>query len=157
MLSAWYGGSGRDRGNGGGAVLVGLAAMALYWVLSLFVLGLSRFREYYADQFAVRFVEDGRRKLAEGLAKIVSATGRLKLRDERAVGNTAFKALFISDPNHATEDVALISRSGFRATDSQLVEQVLAQKVTGADRFLELFSSHPNIVKRLQALQAPLR
>ena len=54
------------------------------------------------------------------------------------------------------EDVALISRSGFHTSDSRLVQQVLTQKVTSADRFLELLSSHPNIVKRLRALQAPL-
>lgn len=154
MASAWYGG--RDRNNGGGAVAVGLAAMALYWVLTLFVLGLSRLREYYADQFAVRFVEDGARKMAEGLAKIVSSTGRLKARSQTAVGNTAFRALFISDPNHATDDVALIARSGFLTTDSQLVQQVLTQRVTRADRFLEVLSTHPNIVKRLRALKAPV-
>jgi len=40
MLSAMFGGYGR-RGGGGG-MLIGLAAMAAYWVLSIIVLGLSR-------------------------------------------------------------------------------------------------------------------
>ena len=37
--------------------------------------------------------------------------------------------------------------------DQKLVEDVLRKEVTAADRLAELFSTHPNIVKRLKALQ----
>jgi Zn-dependent protease with chaperone function len=34
-----------------------------------------------------------------------------------------------------------------------LVEETLGKEVTAFDRLAELFSTHPNIVKRLKALQ----
>jgi Zn-dependent protease with chaperone function len=43
--------------------------------------------------------------------------------------------------------------AGARMADQKLVAQVLRKEVTFFDRLGELFSSHPNIVKRLKALQ----
>lgn len=149
MISSMLGG--RDR-NAGGAVLVGFASLAIYWVLTLLVMGLSRLREYYADQHAVRTVDDGARKLAEGLAKITLYSSRYKLQ-RGGVGNLgAFKALFISDPDRADQDEITLARSRFGKTDAQLVRELLSRRVTAADRFAELFSTHPNVVKRLRAL-----
>jgi len=151
MISAMWGG--RDR-NAGGAALIGFASLAIYWLLTLLVMGLSRLREYYADQHAVRTVDDGARKLAEGLAKITFYSGRYKLQ-RGGVGNLgAFKALFISDPDRADQDELLLARSRFGKTDAQLVQEILSRRITAADRFLELFSTHPNIVKRIRALVA---
>jgi len=48
--------------------------------------------------------------------------------------------------------VAIAASRMFR-TDQQLVEEILSRKVTALDRVLEVFSTHPNVVKRLQALQ----
>lgn len=45
--------------------IMGIAAMALYWILSIFVLSLSRIREYYADLHVVKTVYGGARKLSE--------------------------------------------------------------------------------------------
>jgi Zn-dependent protease with chaperone function len=64
----------------------------------------------------------------------------------------AFKALFITDPDRAKVDSAELSMMS--AADSQkLVQDILAKKLTTADRILEILSTHPNIVKRLKALQ----
>lgn len=156
MLSSWYGGS-RSRNNSGAAVLVGFAAMALYSVLSLFVLGLSRLREYYADQHAVRHVSDGGRKLSEALAKIVTYTGLARRGQKGNAGNASFKTLFVSDPDTASKDIALLAQAGFAQSDRELVAQVMGRKITSADRLIELFSTHPNIVKRLRAIRAPSR
>lgn len=151
MISSMWRSRERDAG---GAALIGLASLAIYWVLTLLVMGLSRFREYYADQHAVRTVDEGARKLAEGLAKITLYTGRYKLRSG-GVGNLgAFKALFISDPDRADQDELLLARSRFGKSDAQLVQEILSRKITTADRILELFSTHPNIVKRIRALVA---
>lgn len=151
MISSMWRSRERDAG---GAVLIGFASLAIYWVLTLLVMGLSRLREYYADQHAVGTVDDGARKLAEGLAKITLYTGRYKLQ-RGGVGNLgAFKALFISDPDRADQDELMLARSRFGKSDAQLVQEVLSRKVTAADRFIELFSTHPNIVKRIRVLVA---
>jgi len=153
MLSAWYGGGRQREGGGAAPVLIGIACMAIYWILTLFVLALSRLREYYADQRSASVVEDGARKLSEALAKIVASTGKMK-RHRREVGNvSSFKALFIEDPDSAERDQIAISGTRMFKTDQQLVQEILSRKVSGLDKLLELLSTHPNIVKRLQALQ----
>lgn len=154
MLSGMWGG--RNR-NTGGAVLIGIAAMALYWILSLFVMGLSRLREYYADQHAVRTVDDGARKLSEALAKITISAGRYKLRHGNTGGTSSFKALFISDPDHADQDEVLLAKSRLGKSDSDLVRKIVSRKVTTGERLMELFSTHPNVVKRLRALGSASR
>jgi Zn-dependent protease with chaperone function len=64
----------------------------------------------------------------------------------------AFKALFIADPDHAEADsVAISTLSG--QGDQRLVQELLSRKLTTVDRVIEVFSTHPNIVKRLKTLQ----
>lgn len=153
MMSAAYGRGDRREGGGGFAVLIGLASMVAYWVLTLFVLGLSRMREYYADQTSATSIDDGPRKLSEALAKITASTGRVKARGSNLGGASSFKALFISDPDSAVRDQAALAASRMVSADRRLVEEIVSRKVSTLDRALELFSTHPNIVKRLQALQ----
>ncbi|MEM2936704.1 MAG: zinc metalloprotease HtpX [Candidatus Bathyarchaeia archaeon] len=156
MYSVYYGGS-RQRREGGGeglAMLIGVLSMVVYFVLTLFIMGLSRLREYYADSHSASIVEDGPRKLSEGLAKIVSKTGRMRVRrQEEAFALNGFKSLFISDPDTAEVDSAQIAYYAPEFSDEALVERLLRKKVTGADRLMEIFSTHPNITKRLRALR----
>jgi heat shock protein HtpX len=142
----------RRDDSGGGAAIIGMISLFLYWILTLFTMYLSRLREYYADNHSVTIVEDGERKLSEGLAKIVHASGRTKKRTPRSGQLSSFKALFISDPDKAASDAQALTRRG--ASDSRLVDEMLQREITGVDRLLELFSTHPNIVKRLKALQS---
>jgi heat shock protein HtpX len=127
--------------------------MAIYWVLTMFMLYLSRLREYFADRHSANVVDEGSRKLSEALAKIQYSTGRMKRVNKQAGNFSSFKALFISDPDRAQTDTIAIAQARGYATDQGLVEEVLRKQVTSADRLLELFSTHPNIVKRLKALQ----
>jgi len=144
---------GRDD-RGSGAVLIGLASLVVYFVLTLFTLYLSRLREYFADRHSASVVEDGPRKLSVGLAKIVNSTHKLKhARPNAAGGHSSLKALFISDPDRAEADSMALSKATGGAGDRMLVEEVLRKQVNTADRLVELFSTHPNIVKRLKALQ----
>jgi len=158
LYSAYFGGYyGRDRRGGGSglAILIGMASMAVYLVLLLFALGLSRLREYYADRHSASIVEDGPRKLSEGLAKIVSKTRRMKTHHQKEDFTfNSFKTLFISDPDRAERDATEIAHYTSTPSDQGLVERLLKRKVTTADRIMEIFSTHPNITKRLAALQA---
>lgn len=149
LLSSMYGGRSRNE-NAGGVALIGMAGLFMYWLLTLFTLYLSRLREYYADRHSAQIVDDGRRKLSEGLAKIVYSSKRMK-KTARTAQFSSFKALFISDPDKAEKDSRALTQFGM--SDRKLVETMLKRRVTGVEKFLELFSSHPNIVKRLRVLQ----
>lgn len=153
MMSSYYGGTQDKESRGGGAILIGMASMVIYYVLNLLVLGLSRLREYYADQNSVSTVDDGARKLSEALAKIVSSSSKMKLQRQAPGSLNSFKALFIDDPDSATRNQLAISNTRMFKADQQLVQEILSKKVTATDQMMELFSTHPNIVKRLQALQ----
>ncbi len=143
--------SARDRDRGSGLAAIGALSMVLYFVMTLLSLHLSRLREYYADRHSVEVVDDGTRKLSEGLAKIVTYTGRMRLTGH-ARGISSFKALFIADPDTAGKDTAEVLT--YRQTsDQELVRNILLKTPSGFDSFVELFSTHPNIVKRLIALQ----
>jgi len=143
----------RREGGSGGAAAVGIISFLMYFILTLFTLYLSRLREYFADRHSASIVEEGPRKLSEGLAKIVDSTHRIK-HSRRNVGTVgSFKALFISDPDKAEADSAAISKAVGYRTDQRLVEDVLRKNVTALDQLVELLSTHPNIVKRLRALQ----
>ena len=152
MLSGMFGGNQKNQGSG---AAIGVVFMAFSWIMNLFILNLSRLREYYADRHSASIVDGGSQKLSTGLAKIVNATknmsgmGRTK---QQTKNLTAFKALFITDPNHANLDSAELSAMS-PGNSQKLVQEILSKKLTTGDRILEIFSTHPNIVKRLKALQ----
>jgi heat shock protein HtpX len=126
--------------------------MAFAWILNMFILYLSRLREYYADRHSATIVENGQQKLSSGLAKIVQATKNMGKAKKQTANLNAFKALFITDPDRAETDSMALSAAKVSG-DAKLVQEILSQKLTAVDRFIELFSTHPNIVKRLTALQ----
>jgi len=149
----YYGGGRNRRGNGSLLALIGFLSIAVYWILTLFTLYLSRLREYYADRHSASIVPEGARKLSEGLVKIVHSTTRMRRRYSNMGGLSSFKALFISDPDSAEKDSIELSKVGVLRSDSELVAEYLRRKVTLLDQIAELFSTHPNIIKRLRALQ----
>jgi len=149
MLSSMYRGR---REEGGGGALLGIGFMAFSWILNMFILYLSRLREYYADRHSALIVDDGPRKLSEGLAKIVNTTKNMRRTRRDTQHLSAFKALFIADPDHADTDSMAISAMA-ASSDQKLVQEILSKKLTTIDRIIEIFSTHPNIIKRLKALQ----
>jgi len=151
FLSSMY--RSRDERGSGAAAVIGIASLVMYFILTLFTLYLSRLREYFADRHSTSIVEDGSRKLSEGLAKIVNSTHRMKHARRDVGSHSSFKALFISDPDRVESDSAAMSQAVGYRTDQRLVEGVLRREITTVDRLAELFSTHPNIVKRLRALQ----
>jgi heat shock protein HtpX len=152
MLSGMYRGR---RDDSGGAALIGIGFMIFSWVLNLFILYLSRLREYFADRHSVSVVDNGAQKLSTGLAKIVNTTRKVndatKNQKDKPNAN-AFKALFIADPDRASVDSAELAAMNAPG-DQKLVQEIISQKLTFADKLVEALSTHPNIVKRLRALQ----
>jgi len=151
-LSYQAGYSRRDRERGSGLAAIGSLSMIFYFALLFLTLQLSRLREYYADRHSVEVVDDGARKLQEALAKIVTYTGRARL-SGRVQGLSSFKSLYIADPDTAERDTAQIQRSYARTSDEALVQEILSREPSAFDTFVEMFSTHPNIIKRLRALQ----
>jgi heat shock protein HtpX len=150
LISAMYGGQKRE-GNGGGAIL-GLGFMAFSFVLNLFILNLSRTREYYADRHSASIVPNGSQKLSTGLAKIVNASKNIGRNKNQTKNLSAFKALFITDPERAHADSAEIAAMS-HPEGQKLVQEILSRRLTTLDRIAEVLSTHPNIIKRLKALQ----
>jgi heat shock protein HtpX len=143
------------RDDSGGSALIGIGFLIFSWILNLFILYLSRLREYYADRHSVSVVDGGAQKLSTGLAKIVKNTRKVnatrKTHQEKPNSN-AFKALFIADPDRASIDSVELASLEVQS-DQRLIQEIAARKLTFADKLLEAFSTHPNIVKRLRALQ----
>ncbi len=152
MWSGMLGGGGR-KNSGGDSAVIGIGFMAFSWILALFTLYLSRLREYYADRHSASIVQDGAHKLSTGLVTIVEEShaqmGRGKKDDKKT--NTAYKALFIADPEHANEDSAELHERNI-ANKEDLLRDTLAKQPSSGEKFIEVFSTHPNIIKRLRAL-----
>jgi heat shock protein HtpX len=152
MLSGMYRGR---RDDSGGAALIGIGFMIFSWVLNLFTLYLSRLREYYADRHSVSVVDNGAQKLSTGLAKIVSTSRKVNdayKAQQKKPNSNAFKALFISDPDRASADSVELAAMNAQS-DQKLVQEILSKNLTFTDKLVEALSTHPNIVKRLRALQ----
>ena len=150
-FSLMWSGNTRNRNEGGNNALIGIGFMAFSWILNLFILNLSRTREYYADRHSVSVVDNGARKLSSGLAKIVHTTQRTSRGKQDTKNLNAFKALFIADPDKANTDSATLAT--MEASGQNLVQEILSKEPTFADKLVEALSTHPNIVKRLRALQ----
>jgi heat shock protein HtpX len=140
----------RERDNSGLALIGGLS-MLLYLVLTIFNLGLSRLREYYADQHSVSIIPNGGLKLSEALAKISTSTYMTQRYLGGNQGSSSFKTLFISDPDKAATNTIMIQNM-YGRKNNNLVDEIISKRLTGMERFMEIFSTHPNIVKRLRAL-----
>jgi heat shock protein HtpX len=153
MLSGIFGGSSDNKkGGGGNNALIGLAFMAFSWVLTLFTLYLSRLREYYADRHSASIVENGAQNLSTGLVTIVELSKNPRKQKEEQKSSTSFQALFIANPDRAQNDSADLHAAGI-TNKQELLRQKLAEKPSKFDSFAEIMSTHPNIIKRLYALQ----
>jgi heat shock protein HtpX len=144
---------GNRREGSGDLAMVSIVFMAFSWILTLLILNLSRVREYYADIHSAEIVDNGSGKLSTGLVKIVQATKNIRRTKSETKTQSAFKALFISDPDHADIDAAKISRMQPIQGERKIVQEIITHKLTTTEKLAEILSTHPNITKRLKALQ----
>lgn len=127
-------------------MLIGMVLVAIAFLLNFAVLGFSRYREYFADRHSVMLNPHGGRYLQRALAKIVLYTkyGLSKSEINNLASTLQFKALFIQDP-------LIDVKTRFRSLD-EFIEYLKNRKLTFIDRLKELFSTHPDITKRLRML-----
>jgi len=154
---AWgmmLGGGGRRQG-GGYAALIGLGAFLLYFITNLLVLYGSRIREYYADLGSVR-LGNMPHDLATALYKLVYGNARLRNSEElkRVEG---VKAFFVNDPSRAWYEIKELSQidqdmSGTINYDELMALRQKEVKLGTSHKLMELFTTHPNMLKRIKHL-----
>ncbi len=140
--------SSRDRGDGGVLLLIGMLGMALYYVLTLLIMGFSRSREYYADYHGSTVSDGGPLSLASALVKISDINAKAPKNVKASLNAySSFKALLIADP--ASE----VGARAFRGIyDVHSLEEFASREVSAAESLVEALSTHPNVVKRVRSL-----
>jgi heat shock protein HtpX len=151
----WGGAFGGRRQGGGYAALIGLGAFILYFITNLLVLYGSRIREYYADLGSVR-MGNMPHHLATALYKLVYGNARMRTSPEmRRVEGV--KAFFVNDPSRAWYEVRELAQVDLDMSGTIDYDELLAlrQKKVRLDttqKLMELFTTHPNMLKRIKHL-----
>jgi heat shock protein HtpX len=153
-FSLVWGGMGSRR-QGSYATLIGLGAFALYFVTNLLVLYGSRIREYYADAGSVQLGNQPY-QLATALYKLSYNDARYRGKAELKKVETV-KAFFVNDPSRAWYEVRELSQidRGKKGVISYDDLADLRQKqihLSFGQRLSELFTTHPNMLKRVKQL-----
>ena len=151
----WGGMFGGRRQGGGYAALIGLGAFLLYFITNLLVLYGSRIREYYADLGSVR-LGNTPHHLATALYKLVYGNARLRNSQElkRVEG---VKAFFVNDPSRAWYEIKELSQidqdmSGTINYNELMALRQKEVKLGTSHKLMELFTTHPNMLKRIKHL-----
>jgi heat shock protein HtpX len=152
MWGGWLG----DRRLGGGyAALIGFGAFLLYFITNLLVLYGSRIREYYADLGSVQ-LGNMPHHLASALYKLAYGNARFKAKEElkRVEG---VKAFFVNDPSRAWYELRELSEIDRDLSGTIDYEELMALRqkkvrLGPADKLMELFTTHPNMLKRIKHL-----
>jgi len=151
--------SGGRRQGGGYAALIGMGAFLLYFLTSLLVMYGSRIREYYADERSVK-LGNPPQHLASALYKLVYSSAQLK-RDPRAQQELkrveGVKAFFLNDVSRAwneVRDLRELDRDLSGTIDQNELLTIRSQEVKlgKAEKMMEIFTTHPNMLKRIKRL-----
>lgn len=144
----------RRDSRGQNAVLIGIAAFIFYFITNLLVLYASRIREYFADRGSIAL---GNRPaaLASSLYKLVYGSARMDKESLKEV--EGLKAFFVNDPSQAMNELRELSqldrdRSGTIDSAELALLRSKTIRLGWGDRFMELLSTHPNMLKRIKQL-----
>jgi heat shock protein HtpX len=147
-----------DRREGGNAAaIIGIGAFLLYYITNLLVLYGSRIREYYADQGSVE-LGNKPHHLATALYKLTYGNARFQGKPELKQVQ-GVKAFFVSDPSRAWFEVRELSQidKNMSGTIDQNELMELRQKkvrLSFTDKMMEIFTTHPNMLKRIKHLSS---
>lgn len=153
-ISFLWGGMGRRERDNGGAIAIGLLALVVYFITSLLVMYGSRIREYYADQGSAELGNQPHH-LATALYKLTISTAKTP---RAALKQTeGMKAFFINDPSRAMYEVRELKdidldMSGTIDQNELMMLSTKKISLKTGDKFLEVLSTHPNVVKRIKYL-----
>jgi heat shock protein HtpX len=154
-ISVMWGGAGRSRGSGNYAALIGIGAFLLYFITNLLVLYGSRIREYYADLGSVR-LGNMPHHLATALYKLVYGNARQRNSEEmkRVEG---VKAFFVNDPSQSWREIRELSQvdrdmSGTIDYNELMALRQKELRLRTSDKLMEVFTTHPNMLKRIKHL-----
>lgn len=141
----------RDRGN---TVAIGLVAFVLYFITNLLVLYGSRIREYYADKGSVSLGNQPH-YLASALYKLVYSSARAPKTAIKQIEGC--KAFFLNDPSRAMNEINELKEIDRDMSGTVDMNELMALrgkkiKLKGTDRLMEIFSTHPNMLKRIKFL-----
>jgi len=147
---------GGRRDGGGYTILIGLGAMLVYFITNLLVLYGSRIREYYADKGSVELGNQPHH-LATALYKLVYGNARTSKAAIKEIEGV--KAFFVNDPSRALKEIKELSQIDLdmSGTIDSYELQVLRSKalnLSSQDKMMELFSTHPNMLKRIKHLSS---
>ncbi len=153
----WGGASGGRRQGGSYAALIGFGAFLLYFITNLLVLYGSRIREYYADLGSVQLGGQPHH-LATALYKLVYGSARFQGRQEMKQVE-GVRAFFLNDVSHAWREVKELSQidrdmSGTISYDELAELRQKTIRLGFADKLMELFTTHPNMLKRIKHLSS---
>jgi len=144
----------RDERSGASTVLIGLAAFIFYFITSLLVLYASRIREYFADRGSIQ-LGNSPHALASSLYKLVYGSARMNKDVLKEV--EGLKAFFVNDPSRAASEIRDLMALDLDKNGTLSAEELQALsnkkvRLSFADRFLEAWSTHPNMLKRIKQL-----
>jgi heat shock protein HtpX len=150
----FFGRFSRRRDSGGYTVLVGLAAFLFYFITNLLVLYASRIREYFADRGAIQ-LGNSPHHLATALYKLVY--GSAKTPREHLKEIEGIKAFFLNDLSRARREIQELSqldldRSGTIDAYELKFLQDKPLRLSFTEHLMEIMSTHPNMLKRIQHL-----
>ena len=157
MWGGAFGGKSKNNNGGSYGILIGIIAFILYFVTNLLVLYGSRIREYYADKGSVELGNQPH-QLASALYRLVASDANQKKNPDmkRVAG---MKTLFLNDPARAWNEVRELSQidkngDGRISQDDLLNLRQKKIHIGFGGKLLEIFTTHPNTLKRIQVLSS---
>jgi heat shock protein HtpX len=151
----WGGRTSNRREGGNYAALIGFAAFILYFITNLLVLYGSRIREYYADMGSVQLGNEPHH-MATALYRLVYGNARFKDSPELKQAESV-RAFFVNDPARSwyeVRELAQVDRdmSGTISADELADLRQKQVKLGVADKMMEAFTTHPNMLNRIKHL-----
>ena len=142
-----------DSRNGAG-IIIGILGYLFYLLGQVLVLFISRTREYYADEASVEF---GNRPAALVSALYKLSYGASNCSRETIDEVNTNRAFFVNDVNNAKHDIRDFQQIDFdgdgKISDDELHRLANSDvKISKKSGIMELFSTHPDSLKRVKRL-----